>query len=500
MNPSGFALESLRRKARRARALRARIAREDPNAFMQLVMRDEKTNRPIHQAPVHEAWQWEVSNHARVLIWSHPESGKTQQLSIGRVLWELGRNPSLRVAVISRTDRLATKIVTTVGNIILKSGDLRVVFPSLRKSSHPRDSWTTHALTIERNNPGMKEPSVQAFGAGSRSLIGNRIDLLVIDDILDDQNTQSAAQMDDMWVWYNSLVEGRLDENGRVIVVGNAWHPQDFLHRLARQPGWKALRYPVVDDETGEPRWPERWPLRRILETKAKLDAARAGEFARTMLCLARDESQSRFKQRSIDACKERGEGSTLMDYMKLTPPGYGIYTGVDLAISLKSSADLTCLFTIIVHPDGSRQVLDIQSGRWFGREIVQRIIDVHRRFNPTVVLVESNAAQDYIRQQVVDTSAVPVKAFVTGKNKTDPEHGLMSLATEIDNGKWIIPCDGGKAHPEVEAWILEMLYYDPQKHTGDRLMASWFAKEAARAGGTEGPRAWSGTLDTLKR
>jgi hypothetical protein len=34
-----------------------------------------------------------------------------------------------------------------------------------------------------------------------------------------------------------------------------------------------------------------------------------------------------------------------------------------------------------------------------------------------------------------------------------------------------------------MQAWISEMIYYDPAAHTGDRLMASWFATECARQG-----------------
>ena len=50
------------------------------------------------------------------------------------------------------------------------------------------------------------------------------------------------------------------------------------------------------------------------------------------------------------------------------------------------------------------------------------------------------------------------------------------------------------------EAWIGEMLRYDPAKHTGDRLMASWIAKEAARVGSRSGPRAEYGSIDLLSR
>ena len=66
--------------------------------------------------------------------------------------------------------------------------------------------------------------------------------------------------------------------------------------------------------------------------------------------------------------------------------------------------------------------------------------------------------------------------------NKNHPQDGVEGIAAEMANSRWIIPCDTeGKPSPEIEAWIQEMLYYDPRGHTGDRLMASWFAREGSR-------------------
>ena len=65
-----------------------------------------------------------------------------------------------------------------------------------------------------------------------------------------------------------------------------------------------------------------------------------------------------------------------------------------------------------------------------------------------------------------------------------DPAFGIESLAAEMANGKWIIPSlDGLPLTPEVSALIDEMLFYSPDKHTGDHLMAAWFAREGARMG-----------------
>ena len=58
--------------------------------------------------------------------------------------------------------------------------------------------------------------------------------------------------------WFDRSVLGRVVANGRVIVLGNAWHPEDLLHKLAAwQNSWVAERYGIVDED-GKSRWPER--------------------------------------------------------------------------------------------------------------------------------------------------------------------------------------------------------------------------------------------------
>ena len=165
-----------------------------------------------------------------------------------------------------------------------------------------------------------------------------------------------------------------------------------------------------------------------------------------------------------------------------------------------KDKGDLTSLFTILLHPDETREVLDIVSGRWKGPEIVKRIIDIHYRYQ-SIVMVENNQAQEFIVQFTKQLSAVPIKGFHTGSNKVSPEFGIESVATEMEAGKWVIPSRHGEgATPEIRAWVNEMLYYDPEGHTGDRLMACWFAREAARLSRKPKPKMRSGRLDTVSR
>lgn len=463
-------------------------ARWDVNAFVTAVMRDEKTGLPLDQAPVHLAWHDLAEAHDRLLIWSAIEHGKTTQMSIARVLFELGRDPTLRVGVVSNTAGQAEKILRAVTRYIETSAELHAVFPGLRPSG---ELWTSRAITVRRPTVS-KDPSVQTLGIHG-NVLGSRLDLLIVDDLLDVENTRTAKGRDECFAWVQAALLSRLTAKARVLVVGTAFHPEDALHRLARLPGWVARRYPVLDD-AGQPRWPEVWPVSRIQRRRDELGPL---EFARQLLCVARSDEDARFKREWIDRCLARGEGKQLAYGLQALPPGFKAYTGVDLAIQQKDGADLTCLFTIALHPDGTREVLNVESGRWGGPDIVARIIDTHRRYQ-SLMVVENNAAQDFIVQFARREWAVPIRPFTTGRNKAHPEFGVESLAAEMAGGKWIIPARGGQpAHPELQQWVQEMLFYQPSTHTGDRLMASWFAREGVRLGSM---RVEAGRLDVMSR
>lgn len=489
--------------ARRVRVLRAQVAKHDANEFCKFVLKDERTGRPIVQAPMHASWHKLCDQHDRVLFWSHVEAGKTSQLAVGRVLWELGRDSRLRICVVSNTSDLAKKMTRQCGQYIEKSRELHEVFPHLVPTQDPSLPWKSQALTVQREGMGAKDPSIQAAGVHG-NVMGSRIDLLVLDDVLDYENTHTPAPREDVWRWVKSTLFGRLTENARVIVVGNAWHPEDLMHRLEKEERFYAFRFPVVG-KAGELTWPERWPKERI--EKARLDLG-PFEYARQLLCVARDDTSARFKREWVETCMKLGDGLSPVSRIEdlFDPVAYelpegvtsweelaaaqesiwrltgkaAVVTGVDLAVQRGDANDLTALFTIYIDEEGTRRVLECQAGKWTGPEIIDRIEDVHARFG-SIVVVENNAAQDYILQFARKRSAVPVVPFTTGRNKAHPEFGIEGLAVEMSNGKWKIPNHAEKMHAEVQEWVEELLYYDPREHTGDRLMASWFAREGAR-------------------
>lgn len=512
---AGLTDEQIISLAQRGKAALIKRARTDFNAFVSYVLKDEESGKRIKQAWLHRKWNDLRRKHARMVIFSHVEAGKTQQLSVALTLFLLGQNPRARIAIVSNIQDQAKKIVSTIKGYIEKSRELREVFPQLARG----DKWAEDRITVQR--PGaIKEPSVQAFGANGK-ITGARLDYVLVDDIHGEDNVSTQDQRDKVHRWFYSTPMSRLTPNARVILIGNAWHPDDLLHRLEKE-GWPTYRFPVLvteelqqqfpDDnlDLGAPTWPDRWSLERVEALRKGTDSQPPIppiEFARAYLCIARSDSDARFKQAWINHAKKRGEASGLSTFTKstrdllgeeygpdelpeatteifqqmLAPMSAGgavrLYTGVDL--STGEAQDLTVLFTICAYPNGDRRVLDIESGRWQIDEIIARMIGCYQRFG-SIMMVENVSTQQWLLQIMTKYTAIPLYPITTGRNKADPVFGVESLAAELANGKWIIPSHKGFAPDEAEAWIEEMLYYNPKQHTGDRLMAAWFARTAA--------------------
>ncbi len=485
-------LDAERRAARakvvETRAALLRSARVNGAAFAAYVLRDEETGSRIELADMHTEWHDLIDTHDRLLLWSHVEAGKSSGVSVGRTLFELGRDSSKRIVILSKTQGQSVKIVRSIASYIERSGALREVFPNL----YPSVPWTSTSLIIQRD-VFSKDFSVQACGVGG-VIVGARIDILIIDDILDWKNTRTPAQRAELLRWFRSEFIGRLTSASRVIVCGNAYHPEDFLNTLARE-GYTSRTYPVTD-EKGEPRFPRKWSKARIAAKRKELGPLEA---ARQLDCVARKDSDARCKEEWIRKCLARGEGVPL--YRALNDDAFvdggRSFTGVDIGVGKNKKDAKTVVFTIFVHPNGDVQVIGIDSGRWSGLDIVKRVVDHHVRYR-SMVFVESNAAQkhliDFVPQVAKDERGNPLPSlpyilpFNTGANKTNPVIGIESVFAEFEMGLWIIPSTADEQRPgyfqtseQVNEWLSECENYDPDRHTGDFAMASWIAREGAR-------------------
>lgn len=491
----------------RARAAAAIVAYHDPAAFNSLVLRDdEEPDLPLENAPMHEGWQSLISEHQRLAIVAHVEAGKTAAVSIGRVLWELGHNPNLRICILSETDDKASEIVQTLAKYIEESVELHMVFPRLRpgrrgatEKSGGRDSkWTMHRLTVERTSFA-RDPSVRACGSHG-TVQGARIDLLIVDDIVTIRNSRTAAQRKNLAAWFKQSMAGRLTRRSRVIFLNQAYHPKDLVHEYAKRPGYVTKRFPIRDPATGEPTW-KRFTREDIEKKEVDLGGPGTPEAKRQLDCVALDEGSVSFEEAWIERALKAGEGLNLLHSLNLDELPEGAFTtsGFDQGFGTALCSIVTLItYTKAVPawgiPAGARQLIAIESGHWSGPDMIKMCWRHHLRFG-SIIFVEAVAAQRLILDFMpggessptwngdpdMPSRPFPVHPFQTGANKWSPRDGVAAIGIEMSQGLWILPNHVGIVPREVGELIGEIMSFSADDHTGDRLMALWIAKEGAR-------------------
>lgn len=485
-----YELALKRAKARKQQQIVA--ARTDPVAFMEYVMRDTNPasyGQRLDLQPFHREWQRHMEDNPWWLIEAPVGHGKTTNLT-SRILYRMGRHPGRRVAVLGG---VADKTLKEVRQYIEKSKELREVFPDLVPSDDPADPWTDSQITIKRPFIS-KDPSLQ-IAAELGDIVGSRIDDLYLDDILNLENSNTEYSRKKVITWIDSTCQTRVTPTiGTVGMIGTPWHKEDALAVLAKRPAFAVYRCSAVENpddapDKWRPIWPGVWPLHELLKIKANSSDA---DFQRTRLCRVRLDATSRFKEGWILYCARLGAGHGMMVRAPKTGSGRELpcFAGVDVAAGKNKQNARTSLFVAAMLDDGRLRPVEVDVGLFTGPETVDKIVSVYQRYGAKI-MVETNGVQEWLRQFAA-LRGIPVDAFNTGVNKWDALFGVESLAVELRQGMWELPCAADSDFTNVEnvkwasegvaAAVSQALYFDPAQHTGDVLMSMWLCREAVRS------------------
>ncbi len=237
-------------------------------------------NEKFENAWFHKKWCEAIQddNVRRGLNLAPRNSGKTTIWAKKAPLWLLGRNPDLKILILSRTANRATNNMRFIKSNIESNSRIKQVFPELK----PSIPWSDDELTIE-NTRMDGEASVVARGLGG-SIPGLRADCLVVDDLIDKTNTMTDTQRQKVHEFWDEQVIPTVNPDGRIFLVGTKYHSKDFYGRVEEEEGYKnhIFKFPafsvgedgkLVLGSDGKPisYWPERWPTDKLLERQKEI-------------------------------------------------------------------------------------------------------------------------------------------------------------------------------------------------------------------------------------
>lgn len=192
-----------------------------------------------------ECLQWlqspENSSHRMVLL---PRDHQKSRMAAFYALWQLAKNPCIRILYISSTANLAEKQLKFIKDK-LESKKFRKYWPEhLHPEEGKRERWTNNEIELDhpsRKEQGIRDPSV--FTAGlTTSITGMHCDLAILDDVVVHENatTEDGRQKVASQVSLLTSIEGAESEQ---IVVGTRYHPEDIYGLM------QGMEYEDVDEE-----------------------------------------------------------------------------------------------------------------------------------------------------------------------------------------------------------------------------------------------------------
>ena len=344
----------------RARAIiekRLRLARREPSAFAEWCLRDT-SNNAIRQGEVHRELQQFLGEHSRALIELPRDHGKSTQVC-GRIIWELGREPGLRVGVICATESLAMERGRFLREAIESNERVRLTFPKLL----PAKPWSDEAFCVARP-ASVIGPSVVLRGVGS-ALTGRRLDLLVCDDVVDAKAAASRADREAVKRAFRDDLMNLLEPHGRLWYLCTPWHPRDLSGELKANPAYSLFRRAIGDDLT--PVWPEHWPRDRLEARRAEIGPA---AFARGYRLVPQSDGESLISPEWVR-------------YYLDEVPLISTVLAVDPAVGTHSRADRTAMALFGLTSSGEVRCLEAIARRWAAPEMARALAEFARRENP---------------------------------------------------------------------------------------------------------------------
>jgi len=340
------------------------------------------------------------------------------------------------------------------------------------------------------------------------SIEGARAHLLILDDIISEQGD---GPTEGVLNWVDGVAQPMVKDDGRTVIVGTRKRPDDIYSHYRDYEGYSLREFPAIldtwdqeyrEDDDWQARRPDEdlytevenpwgsgtlkllWPEARgpgwLANKRSKMaDYLFWREYTLTIRGASGNLIEEEDINRLVDdgGCSIRGQEPP----RELTP-GAGEATVVAHDPAQSDTGDNAAFVAFRVGRDGRRRLLDAKAEKGMQPSAVKATLaDLDDRYDPAVIVIESNGMQQYVANDALEFSA-SLRAKVTGVPTTGKKHswenGIPRLRRLVENGG----IQFYRGHSGTEDFIqaaMSLTLSDGklQGHTPD-LIAGWYMAE----------------------
>lgn len=400
--------------------------------------------------------------------------------------WLVSLFVNVRVGLFSQTADFGEAFGGAIMGTIEGNDEYRELFGNMMPTG--RGKWTAKGFHVRGSRWTQSKDFTVFTGGTGGQVASKRFDLLLCDDILGEENTQTVEQRAKVAQWFDKSLFPRLVASGVCIVLGTRWADDDLYGKMilsTEEGGYgfrSVVRAAVVDAETDEPvdfdttprerfrsYWESVWPLDVLLERRAMNPPQFDCTYQNNVEGLVTGDTFQKgwFQWYGTKDGNPEEELAALLDGKQATKR-----MGVDLASSVRDRADYTARVTTAeVWGEGNFYVMrahreKIPAGH------ADFILDGYEASPGTgLVICENQAFQSTVIEAVM--TQYPHIPIVGRKTDTDKRTRAKAVAEKMKLGRvWF--------HKSLEdGWLhREHLAFDGVRGHDDGIDAEGFSME----------------------
>jgi ribosomal protein L7/L12 len=452
---------------------------------------------------LHPSIRWAKGRDNRLLLNFAPFHAKTQVWSVQYPLWRMMKDPNVRIAIVSKTQALAKKIIHQITQILQLPQYAKLHAAFMPEGGWKGDGWTKFEIYLSGVDVAQKDPTLQALGLGGQ-IYGSRLDVILLDDLVDMKNVHTYKELAD---WVGTEVDSRVDDDGLLACLGTRLAPDDIYSELRdlvdwddETPVWTYFAQPAVLEmpEHDPNTWVTLWPA--LADGKPMWNGMSLARKKAVLPSEARWQLTYQQMDASIEQVFPSGAVAASVDHRRAAGPMDGLYTvlGVDPA------ADGFTAMMVVGYDkaSGQRFVLDgCNVAKMQPERLISQIMQFVDKYAIREVVVERNAFQGFLSRNeslraYCYSKGCLLTEHYTGAQKWDENLGVAALAplflscanhdlvadrwTPTPFDKHLISLPNPKFSTFVDSLITQLTTWQPrtgrQITVTDLVMALWFA------------------------
>lgn len=310
---------------------------------------------------------------------------KTSLGTIGYSTQQIIKNPNIRILLLNGTWQLAVDSLSEIKKNLTSCPMILELYGDLTQNN---TEWSQDRITLQRTDTNIKGPTVWAAGIDS-NLIGSHPDLIIMDDIVTRENTETIEQIDKVKLRYKDAID-LLEPGGQLLIFGTRYTYNDFyswiIEKQSEHKNFLMMikRAYIGDLQEGQDfqaLWPEKFTREELL---VRLEEKGPYEF------------HSQYNNDPVSV----GDADFKQEWFKYYDPedyrGSKMNTvmAVDPAISEKKSADYTAIGVYGADQFQNHFIKGIYRGHWKVSQIIENIFYVYEMYHPNAIILETIAYQ----------------------------------------------------------------------------------------------------------